>query len=111
MAKIDDMRAADFANEVLKSKIPVLVDFHAVWCGPCKSMAPALEDLAKEFDGEVRIVKVDIDAEPDLAKMYDVKGVPTFLLIKDGEPRERLVGGMTRGKMASVLERYVEASQ
>jgi thioredoxin 1 len=93
-----------FEGDVLRSSIPVLVDFHAVWCGPCKASAPALEDAAREFEGEIAFVKVDIDQEPKLAEAYSVQSVPTFILIKDGQPVERFVGQVSRGKLAAVLE-------
>ncbi len=108
MFLIADVTTEEFEAEVLKSEIPVLVDFHAKWCGPCKASAPALEDAAREFDGEVRIVKVDIDEEPSLAEAYQVQGVPTFIVVQGGEVRERFSGMVTRGKLASVLERFAE---
>jgi len=95
-----------FEDDVIRSSIPVLVDFHAVWCGPCKASAPALEDAAREFEGEIAFVKVDIDQEPKLAEAYGVQSVPTFILIKDREPVERFTGLVSRGKLASVLEPY-----
>ena len=100
-----------FEDDVLRSSIPVLVDFHAVWCGPCKASVPALEDAAREFAGEIAFVKVDIDQEPKLAEAYGVRSVPTFILIKDREPVERFVGQVSRGKLASVLERYTGDGQ
>ncbi|MBL0966266.1 thioredoxin [Blastomonas sp. UPD001] len=93
-----------FEAEVLQSQIPVLVDFHAAWCGPCKASAPALEDAAREFEGEIAFVKVDVDEEPTLARTYDVQGVPTFIVMKDGQPIERFQGLVSRGKLAAVLE-------
>ncbi len=100
-----------FEGDVLRSSIPVLIDFHAVWCGPCKASAPALEDAAREFEGEVAFVKVDIDQESELAEAYGVQSVPTFILIKDGEPVERFSGLISRGKLASVLEPYTGGGQ
>lgn len=93
-----------FEAEVLQSQIPVLVDFHAAWCGPCKASAPALEDAAREFEGEIAFVKVDVDKEPTLTRTYDVQGVPTFIVMKDGQPIERFQGLVSRGKLAAVLE-------
>lgn len=100
-----------FEDEVLGSTVPVLVDFHAVWCGPCKASVPALEDAAREFEGEIAFVKVDIEQEPKLAEAYGVRSVPTFILIKDREPVERFVGQASRGKLASVLEPYAGGRQ
>lgn len=111
MSLIDDIKTEDFEAKVLKSDIPVFVDFHALWCGPCKAMAPALEDMAREFEGEMKIVKIDIDAEPKLAETYAVQGVPTFIMVKGGEIVERMSGGMTRGAMSALFERFVDADQ
>ncbi|MBB4611919.1 thioredoxin [Novosphingobium taihuense] len=107
MSKLKDVTTAEFETEVLCSPIPVLVDFHAVWCGPCKASAPALEDAAREFEGEIAFVKVDVDQEAEIAEAYDVQGVPTFILIKDGQPVERFQGLVSRGKLAGVLEQFV----
>ncbi|MQP68568.1 thioredoxin [Niveispirillum sp. SYP-B3756] len=111
MSKLKDVTTEAFEAEVLRSTIPVLVDFHAVWCGPCKASAPALEDAAREFDGEIAFVKVDVDQEPTLAQQYDVQGVPTFIIIKDGQPVERFQGMVSRGKLATVLEPFAGAGE
>tara|TARA_R100001129_G_scaffold109190_1_gene74953 strand:- start:1328 stop:1663 length:336 start_codon:yes stop_codon:yes gene_type:complete len=111
MSKLKEMTAEMFEAEVLKSPIPVLIDFHAVWCGPCKASAPALEDAAKEFEGEIAFVKVDVDQQPSLAKQFDVQGVPTFVIVKDGQPVERFQGLVSRGKLATMLEPFVEDAQ
>lgn len=111
MSNLKNVTTEAFEAEVLKSNIPVLVDFHAVWCGPCKASAPALEDAAREFEGEIAFVKIDIDQEPTLAKTYDVQGIPTFIVMKDGQPVERFQGLVSRGKLAAVLEQYAGAGQ
>ncbi|MDY0242432.1 MAG: thioredoxin [Rhodospirillaceae bacterium] len=111
MSIIKDVTTDAFETEVLKSQIPVLVDFHAVWCGPCKASAPALEDAAREFEGEIAFVKVDVDQEPAIAKTYEVQGVPTFIIMKDGQPVERFQGLVSRGRLASVLEPFAGADQ
>lgn len=100
-----------FEDDVLRSTVPVLIDFHATWCGPCKASVPALEDAAREFEGEIAFVKVDIEQEPTLAEAYGVRSVPTFILIKNREPVERFVGQASRGKLASVLEPHVGGGQ
>ncbi|PVM84517.1 thioredoxin [Caulobacter radicis] len=111
MSLLKDVTTAEFEAEVLASNIPVLIDFHAVWCGPCKASVPALEDAAREFEGEIAFVKVDIDQEPTIAERYNVQGVPTFIVIKDGEAVERFSGLVSRGKLASVLEPFAEGGQ
>lgn len=107
MSRLKEITSEAFDAVVLGSKIPVLIDFHAVWCGPCKASAPALEDAAREFDGEIAFVKVDIEQEPKLAQAYQVQAVPTFILVKDGQPVERFSGLVSRGKLASLLEPFV----
>jgi len=104
MSRLKIVTTETFEAEVLQSQIPVLVDFHAAWCGPCKASAPALEDAAREFEGEIAFVKVDVDEEPTLARTYEVQGVPTFIVMKDGQPIERFQGLVSRGKLAAVLE-------
>lgn len=111
MSSLKDVTTEAFEAEVLQSKIPVLIDFHAVWCGPCKASAPALEDAAREFDGEIAFVKVDIDQEPKLAQAYNVQSIPTFIVIKDGQPVERFIGLASRGKLAAVLEPFAGGDQ
>lgn len=111
MANIPEITTEHFENEVLKSPIPVLIDFHALWCGPCKAMMPTLEHLAREYDGEVKVVKVDIDSAAEIAARYEVRGVPTFVFVKNGEAKERIVGSTTRGKLAALAERYTGESE
>lgn len=111
MSRISYVTTDAFETEVLKSEVPVLVDFTATWCGPCKAVAPALEDLALEYEGEVLIVKVDIDADPKLAENYNVQGVPTFLMMQDGEVKERFSGAQSRGMISSVIERVLGGGQ
>ncbi|MDR0426861.1 MAG: thioredoxin [Clostridiales bacterium] len=83
---------AEFKDEVLDNQTPVLVDFFADWCGPCRSQAPLLEQLAGEMDGEIKIVKVNVDDEPELARRYGVMSIPTLVLFKTGEPAKKAVG-------------------
>ena len=83
---------ADFDKEVLKSKIPVLVDFWAPWCGPCKSMLPIIEELAKDLDGKAKVVKINVDENSDTPAKYSVMSIPTFIFFKVGEMAQTLVG-------------------
>ncbi len=88
-----------FEQDVLKAEGPVLVDFWAEWCGPCKQIAPALEDLAKDYDGRVRVVKVNIDENPMTPSKYGVRGIPTIIVFKDGEVAAMKVGALPKSKL------------
>lgn len=82
----------EFAKEVVQSETPVLVDFFAPWCGPCRALAPVLEDLAKVYAGRVKIVKVDVDESPELASRFGIRGVPTLMGFRDGKAVDTVVG-------------------
>ena len=95
----------NFASEVLQSPTPVLVDFWAEWCGPCKMIAPALDELAEEFGGRAKIGKVNIDDHQGLATQYGVRAIPTLLIFQKGEVVEQLVGARGKRDLKSSLER------
>ena len=90
---------ATFETEVLQSSEPVLVDFWAEWCGPCKMIAPALEEIAGEFKGRVRVAKVNIDDNPQSPNTYGVRGIPTLILFKDGKPAATKVGALPKSAL------------
>ena len=82
----------NFETEVVNSDIPVVVDFWAPWCGPCRMIAPVLDELSAEYDGQVKVAKVNVDEEQDLASQYFVRGIPTLVVVKDGATQEQVVG-------------------
>lgn len=94
----------NFQNEVLEAETPVLVDFTATWCGPCKALAPKLDALAGEYEGRARVVKVDIDQSRKTAMSYNVRSVPTLLLFKNGQVTGQLIGNVGKDKLASLVD-------
>jgi thioredoxin 1 len=104
MARVTPVSTAEFGREVLFSPIPVVVDFYADWCGPCRLLAPVLEQYAATFDGVVKFAKVDVDVEPDLTSHFDVSSVPTLLFFRDGQLADRLAGIPTAVVMRAKLD-------
>lgn len=97
----------NFEKEVLQSELPVLVDFYANWCGPCKMMAPIVEGLAQNYDGKVKVGKLNIDDEMEIAQQYRVMSIPTFILFKDGKAVETSVGAMSKDELESKLQKVL----
>jgi thioredoxin 1 len=92
MQRVQQLTAADFSREVYFSPVPVVVDVFADWCGPCRALAPVLEQLAGRYQGRVKFVKVNLDEEPDVARVFRVESVPTLLFFQNGELRDRVAG-------------------
>lgn len=97
----------NFEEEVLNSPIPVLVDFYADWCNPCKMMAPIVASLAESYGGKIKIGKLNIDEEMEIAQKYHVMSIPTFIIFKDGQPIETSVGAVAKGELESKLEKLL----
>jgi thioredoxin 1 len=107
MANLKEVVTNGFEGEVLKAERPVLVDFYADWCGPCRAMAPTVEALAGKADGRYQVVKVNVDESPELAVRYEIRGIPTLLLFKDGEVVFRHTGLASRAMLDSALEKVI----
>jgi thioredoxin 1 len=96
-----------FEEEVMKSEIPVLVDFWAAWCGPCQMIAPALEKIAQEYSGRLKVVKLNVDENMKATSKYSVRSIPTLLLFKAGEIKETLVGALPQDKIVSIISKHL----
>ena len=103
------LNSSNFDDEVLQSNIPVLVDFWAPWCGPCRMMAPALDALSADYDGKAKIAKLDTDEHEDIAARYGVQALPTLLVFKQGEVLSRVVGAVSKGVVAARLDAALSA--
>ena len=105
--KIETLTDATFDENVKGSDVPVLVDFWAEWCGPCKMITPVLEEIAEEQEGKVRIAKLNVDDNLDVTRRFDVMSIPTLILFKDGEPQLRIIGAKGKGQLLQELHSYL----
>jgi len=110
MGKPVPISDATFEQEVLKADKPVLVDFWATWCGPCRLIAPVLEEIAAEKSDQLKIAKLDVDANPVSAGRFGVRAIPTMIVFKDGKEAQRLVGYMPKEKLLQQLGQYIKAA-
>jgi thioredoxin 1 len=99
---------ANFQRDVLDSDVPVLVDFWADWCQPCKMIAPHVDAIAEQYAGKLKVAKLDVDSNPHAPGMYDIQGIPTLILFKGGAPVHRIIGFKTRERLEAELVRYLE---
>jgi thioredoxin 1 len=105
--KIETLTDATFDENVKSSDVPVLVDFWAEWCGPCKMISPVLEEIAQEHEGKIRIGKLNIDDNLDVTRRFEVMSIPTLILFKDGEERARLIGAKPKGQLLEEISAYL----
>jgi thioredoxin 1 len=99
--------SGNFTAEVLQSPLPVLVDFWAAWCGPCRAVAPTVEALAVEYAGKLKVVKLDVDESGDVAGQFGVQSIPTLILFKGGQPVERLIGAVPKPAIVSKIQPHL----
>ncbi len=107
MSEVIHAGEATFDKAVLQSDVPVLVDFWATWCAPCRAIAPILDELAQEFDGKARIVKIDVDENPSLASQYGIRSIPTLFVFKNGEKVDATMGMQPKAQLSSLLNKYL----
>lgn len=105
-----ELNSSNFNEEVNNSNIPVLIDFFATWCGPCKAIAPSLEAISTEYEGKIKIVKLDIDSEGlyEIVSAFAIRSVPTMVIIKDKQELSRVTGGMPKQKIIEFIDTFVK---
>ena len=99
---------SNFEEEVVKSDVPVLVDFWAEWCGPCKMIAPILDEIAKEYGEKLKICKVDVDSNPDIAPKFGIRGIPTLIMFKDGNAESTKVGAVSKSQLIEFVDEIIQ---
>jgi thioredoxin 1 len=99
-----DVTDSTWEEEVMNSELPILVDFWAEWCGPCKMIAPAVHDLAEEYAGKLNVAKVDIDNSPEIATKYGIRSIPALIFFKDGKPVDQVIGALPKGALKKKID-------
>jgi thioredoxin 1 len=107
---VSEVKEHDFDQVVSKSKTPVLVDFWAQWCGPCRALAPIVEAIARKYGDAARVLKLNVDDSPAVARKYGIQGIPTLILFQDGAEKERIVGVVGLEEISETIERHIRAA-
>ncbi len=107
MSSASAVTDSSFQGEVLESDVPVLVDFWAPWCGPCRMVAPVVEEIAEQYEGKVKVVKLNTDENPQVASQYGIRSIPTLMIFKGGQRVDMVVGAVPKTTLANTLEKYL----
>jgi len=107
MSSVTDVTESTFKQEVLESAVPVLVDFWAPWCGPCRMLSPVVDDVATEYEGQVKVVKLNTDQNPTIASHYGIRSIPTLIVFKGGRQVDTVVGAVPKTTLAKTLTQYL----
>ncbi|MTJ30658.1 thioredoxin [Aphanizomenon sp. UHCC 0183] len=107
MSAATEVTDSTFTAEVLESEVPVLVDFWAPWCGPCRMVAPVVEEIAVQYGDQLKVVKVNTDVNPNIASKYGIRSIPTLMIFKDGEKVDMVVGAVPKTTLSTTLEKYL----
>jgi thioredoxin 1 len=107
MGQVQEISDATFDSEVLKASTPVLIDFWAPWCGPCRAIAPLVEELAGEYAGKLKVVKMNVDDNPQTPSRYGVRGIPNLIVFKNGAVHEQIIGAVPKARLAKAIDSVV----
>ena len=107
MSNVGEVTDATFEQEVLKSTLPVLLDFWAPWCGPCRAVAPVVEEIANEYSGKLKVLKINTDENPKTAQSYRISGIPSLIIFKNGQPVEQVVGAVPKTTLSSAVTKHL----
>ena len=108
MASIQQVGDDNFDAEVIHAQLPVLIDFWAPWCGPCRAIAPLVEELAQQYEGRLKVAKMNVDENPATPSRYGVRGIPNLLLIKNGTVKDQIVGAVPKAKLVDAIEKVLD---
>lgn len=107
MSSASPVTDASFKDDVLESPVPVLVDFWAPWCGPCRMVAPVVDEIAEQYEGQIKVVKLNTDENPQVASQYGIRSIPTLMIFKGGQRVDMVVGAVPKTTLANTLEKYL----
>ena len=107
MSDVTEVKEAEFKEVVVDSDVPVLVDFWAPWCGPCRMVAPVVEEIAQQYEGKVKVVKLNTDENPQIASQYGIRSIPTLMVFKDGQKQDTVVGAVPKTTLSNTLEKHL----